>query len=528
MNLALARSLAACTLMLIVFSGRPAVATDTLPLAETIAPNSATKLRLKAVRITGNHEIASEELQLLAAPLLGREIGLGEIEALRHAISQHYVELGYVNSGALYEDPAVVDGELRLRIVEGQVTRFEVSGNDGLRPSYLMGRLAPEGEILELGRLQERYQLLLADPLIERLDVALQPGRVPGEAGLVVEVVRARPWSLTTFANNYNSVSTGEAVAGAHAVVRNLTGYGDAADATLEFSGGAQRANVGWWVPLGSRGTYLGMRYEASDAQVVEAPLDDADVESQLSSSELILGQTVFERLDRRFGLALSYGRRSNTTTVFDQPFSFNAGEADGRSRVRVWRFAQELMLRDAALVLALRSSFAVGRSNALPDDPTDDQVFAARHFTYWVGQGQFLWQPGRGGWWVEARFAVQRSQDVLMPLERFSVGGRYSVRGYRENSLVRDNGYATSLEWHAPSPRGAPWLDTFVFYDSGAGWNRNGATDHLRSVGVGIRADYQGWQLELAWGHALKEPLPVVERGLQDRGLHLQVSYNF
>ena len=57
--------------------------------------------------------------------------------------------------------------------------------------------------------LQDRFRLLLADPLFQRLNVRLQPGDAPGRALLDVDVTPARSWQVSAFANNHVAPAVG-------------------------------------------------------------------------------------------------------------------------------------------------------------------------------------------------------------------------------------------------------------------------------------------------------------------------------
>ncbi len=508
----------------------PAMAGNGIP-SSSEPPLSATERQvvLSRIEIEGNTAIPVAELDALGETLLGRSVALHEIESLRHRITKLYIERGYINSGAVYRDPAIVEGVLRLRIIEGRISEFEVRGNEDLAASYLVERLYPKDRVLNVNALQERYQQLLADPLFSRASVRLAPGRALGQARLLVDVERAKPWQLSAYFNNHRSVSTGEKVVGLAGLLRNLTGHGDVLDAFAQFSQGSHRSGAGWTLPIAARGPRLSLRYEDGDASVVEAPLDSADVESTVHSFDVGLTQVVVDRLDRRFSLGLTHSERRNTTTVFGQPFSFIAGEKSGISRVRAFRFSQEFVGRSQRSVVALRSTFNYGRTNTERDDPDDALQFPARHFQYWVGQAQYLWRPRAHNWRLEAKAAVQKAQDRLVPLEQFALGGVGTVRGYRENSLVRDNGHAlgVSLLW----PLDAAGLEHWqlgLFHERGSAWNRNEPKRQLRSVGLGVGYNAHGLDFDLSWAYRIDPRVAAQRSGWQDRGIHVALSYRY
>ena len=135
------------------------------------------------------------------------------------------------------------------------------------------------------------------------------------------------------------------------------------------------------------------------------------------------------------------------------------------------------------------------------------------------------------------ARGTVQLANEALLAPEQFSVGGVYSVRGYRENQLVRDKGYLGSLELHLPVLQGrrqGNLLTVVPFFDVGGGWNNeltnsfNGsdsAHETITSAGVGVLIEPADWlRAQAFWGHAFTD-FAAPEHSLQDSGFHFSVS---
>src|SRR5262249_28606571 len=128
------------------------------------------------------------------------------------------------------------------------------------------------------------------------------------------------------------------------------------------------------------------------------------------------------------------------------------------------------------------------------------------------------------------ARVDAQTSDDALLGIEKFSVGGARTVRGYRENQFVRDNGVVASLElpipiWHDAGRR--PVVQIAPFFDYGRSWDHGASRDaeHIASVGIGLRMALVSWlHGELYWGHALNH-VPEVGDDLQNDGIHLALT---
>jgi len=167
----------------------------------------------------------------------------------------------------------------------------------------------------------------------------------------------------------------------------------------------------------------------------------------------------------------------------------------------------------------------ATSNSAGLPDS----------QFIAWLGQGQWVRRLPWLDMEVLARTDLQLSNSALLPLEQFAVGGRYSVRGYRENTLVRDNGFIGSIETRIPLyQRVEPEIrwDMVPFLDVGHSWNTKRGEigkQTLLSVGLGTRLRLRHLlRAELFWGHRLEDVERVGERDLQDSGVHFQISVDW
>ena len=117
-------------------------------------------------------------------------------------------------------------------------------------------------------------------------------------------------------------------------------------------------------------------------------------------------------------------------------------------------------------------------------------------------------------------------------------MGGRTSVRGYRENTLVRDQALLASLEFRIPLfSRGNPgdFLHIVPFMDYGTTRNVDRPTptpQSLWSLGLGLRWGATLMRspvnlktyVEIFWGHQLKEIKVAGDHDLQDDGIHFQI----
>ena len=490
-------------------------------------------LDVRGFAFAGNRVVSTDALQTLAAPYTGRSVSVGELEQLRQTISRYYVDRGYINSGALLPEDFYQDGIVHFRIVEGRVDQVRLQGLGRLRPAYVEDRLVRGDEPLNANVLQERFQLLLADPLFDKVNARLEPGAAPGSATLDVDVTRARPWDLAVYANNYQAPSTSPEAAGVTGTLRNLTGLGDTLDATLQQGQENNSEYIFNWIVPVRYGTNVRARYDHQNSEVLQEPFDAFDLQSSFNAYELGVTQTLIDTLARNLTLGLTYTYRENSTTILGEPLPVVPGEPTGTSRVNAVRFGQEYLERWHTQALALRSTFSWGTSNSQPGSvpPSLAPFVPAEHYFFWLGQAQYSRLVLPNGASVSLRGTVQWTNDRLVPIEQIAVGGVYSVRGYPENLLVRDKGYFGSIELRYPlfdRPAQRNRLFVIPFFDFGAAWNVGADPQDIRSVGVGLNWQFHGLTAELNYGYRLVDVNIHTGNTLQDDGISFQVRYQF
>ena len=188
--------------------------------------------------------------------------------------------------------------------------------------------------------------------------------------------------------------------------------------------------------------------------------------------------------------------------------------------------------------VIAARSTLSVGLdafgSTQLDSPPPDSEFLPLpdSDFLAWLGQAQWAHRLPDSLLNSEliARLDVQIASEALVGIEKFAVGGMRTVRGYRENQFVRDNGVVASLELRIPvlrDRRGRSMVELAPFVDYGHSWN-DGPVDELfetiASVGIGLRVSPWKWlNGEFYWGGRLKKA-PKLSDDPQNLGIHFAV----
>jgi hemolysin activation/secretion protein len=457
------------------------------------------------------------------------------------ALTLLYVKRGYSTSGTLVPDQAIVEGLLRLQVIEGTLSRINVEGNYWFWSSYFTSRLQRDaGPPVNVHALQQRLQLFQTDPRIERINAELRPGETRGESVLNVRVAERRPIKAWVEYNNFSAPGVGSNRVMGTIVDENLLGFGDrvsvqygqsfGTDSNAHGSGINPNLNVNYVIPFTPYDTTFAVDYRRTDFTVIDSAVKALDIDGKFESIGLTFRQPVFRTLSQEFALSLSGQSESFRTSLLGNPFEFQSGSTNGLSQVSALRFAQEYVHRTQDQVISALSRMSFGLPvlgatvNSGPDQATGE-------FFSWLGQTQLVRRLNPTRVTLLARADLQLSNKHLFLMEQMAVGGRYSVRGYREFTQLGDNAFLGSLETRIPvytTAVGEELLYLVPFFDYGRAWNSdtvvNPSPKWLASVGVGtIWHFWRGSRFEVYWGQRLND-VENPHTNLQDYGVHVQL----
>jgi hemolysin activation/secretion protein len=505
----------------------------TLPSAQESPKPSplsqAIRVFVKEINLVGNEIFSDQELDVIVTPYENREVTTSELHELKEKITKYYIANGYINSGAYIPDQEVSNAVIEIRIVEGVLTEIKIEGNKRLRVDYIKGRIRiASGPPLNINKLQESLLLLQQNPLIKTIHAELKPGTLPGQGMLDAKVVEEKPYYFKFGINNHRPPSVGAERGELEATHQNLLGFGDRIQVHYGLTEGLSDVSLDYNFPINAYDTSLGVYMDKGDSDVTEAPFDILNITSKSETIGLRISHPFYRTPNKDFTMSLSLERRESKTYLLGIPYPFSDGSVNGKSVVSVARFSQEWLERTQQQVLALRSTFSLGLDafDSSVNHNAEDGKFAS-----WLGQLQLAKRIGVQGKQVIVRVDTQLANDPLLPLEQFSIGGMNTVRGYRENQLVRDNGFIASVEFRMPifeSVFGKNKLQIAPFIDYGRSWNRERETirpENISSIGLGLRwtprKEFYG---EVYWGKRMRT-VTNPDTDLQDDGIHFQVQ---
>jgi hemolysin activation/secretion protein len=478
---------------------------------------------VKEIQITG-YSVLKDEITKLKQPLENTNITFEQLLQLRSQITKLYVDNGYISSGAFIpNNQDIASGIVQIQVVEGELEGISILGLERLQAGYVRSRIARlAGKPLNQKRLEEALQLLQLDPVIERVNAELTAGSTPGSNILQVTITESPPFHAgVNFANN-QSPSVGSEQGSVFIAHDNLLGFGDKFSAEYAGSEGLDIYNINYSIPFNALDGTIGVRYSNSASRIIENEFRDLNIRSEAETLSFNIRQPLTHTPNNEFALSLAFDlRRSQTYILNDIPFSFTEGPEDGKSRVTVIRFSQDWLQRNANSVLAARSQFSFGIDAF---DPTINDSGTDGRFFSWLGQFQWV-QRLSPRILMLAKVNTQLTPDSLLSLEKISIGGVDTVRGYSQNQLVADNGIVGGVEVRIPLASNVETLQLIPFFDIGTAWNNRGINadpQTIASLGLGLN-----WQP--LNGLVLRADYGIPFMGTSDRGSSLQDNgFNF
>lgn len=465
------------------------------------------------------------------------ELSFAQLLQARSAITQLYICQGYITSGAIVPEQNLPPGGgvVKIQLVEGTLEGIKVTGTRRLNRSYIRSRLArADKKPLNRDRLLEALQILQLNPRIDNLSSELSAGSRFGTNLLEVNVNEANTFHGQINLDNSRSPSVGSFQRSVQLSEHNLTGNGDVISLSYANTDGSDEINFNYILPLSARDTTLSFNYGFTSNNVIEEPFNELDILSESHRYQLSLRHPFIKTPTKEFalGLALSHEQAQTFLGIEDiGGFPLSPGADDnGRTRISTLRFFQEWTQRGDRSVLALRSQFSLGLNIF---DATINDVAPDSEFFAWRGQAQWV-RSLAPNMLLVLRGDVQLADRRLVSLEQFGVGGLASVRGYRQDQLLTDNGAFGSVELRVPVLRireAQALLQIVPFFDVGTGWNNFEGADPdpstLVSVGLGLRFQMSDrLNARFDWG------IPLVsadssDRTLQEQGLYFSVLWN-
>jgi hemolysin activation/secretion protein len=551
----------------------PPTPTYTLPVVPELPSESTPaatggQIFIKRIEVRGVKAFRPTAIAAVIAPYENRIVSGGELQTLRIALTRLYIDKGFINSGVVLPDQQSNDGLVVFQAIEGSLNRVDVAGKAKLGKNYITWRIRSHiGDPLNIADLQYALRYLQADPNVLRLDARFGPGDALGKGVLTLKVEEQPHFSAGLGVDNHHSSVTGANERTAFFGARDLTGYADELHGSVVRTHGDTEGSAIFSIPVAPNNASFQIYYSRSSAGIIEQTFQTLHIKETTRTYGLSLNVPLLDRLSNRVSVFVGGESDRSFTELLGTPFSFSPGAQNGISAVAVALGGVDWVVHGKSSVTDLRLTYkrglnALGATISSPGNNTfgfnpnptgADGRFGLEQLQFIFVQrlnGISAWSRLNDRAQMIVRASGQITQQPLLLLEKFTIGGVDTVRGFPENLLVKDNGTAATLELQFPVPgyHADPNPGNLVaagFLDYGRSWDKANADPsnpvvnttqplYIASAGLGLLWNpIQGLDAHLYWGrsiannfHAADDPLAAAPNDLQKRGIHFAVNY--
>ena len=460
----------------------------------------------------------------------GRCLGAGSIKLLLKRGQNALVAKGFITSRLLAQQQDLKTGQLTLNLVLGRIRniRFAKTADaNAAQTPYVNALPAAPGDILNLRDIEQALENFKRVPTAEAA-IKIEPGSAPGESDLVIEWQQAKPVRFSASLDDSGSDTTGKRQASVSLSYDNPLGLSDLFYVTLNHdAGGGTGAS-----PKGTLGGTLhyslpyGYWHFSSTAsyntyqQTVLGAFADYLYSGKSANVEGKIARVVYRDAANKTTVSTRLYRRSSSNYIDDTEVVVQRRAVAGAELAAAHRVFWGTATLDGQI--AYRQGLKILGALAAPEEAFNEgtsqfkmvTLDASINVPFKLADQKFK---------LDSAFKLQNNLTSLVAQDRFTIGSRYTVRGFSGSaSLAAEKGVLlqNTVSWTIPNAGS----DLYLGLDYGrlAGPATDGLVGNslLGSV-LGLRGYYQGLSYDLFVGHPLRKPSQLAVGNTYGFSLH-------
>lgn len=491
-------------------------------------------VNIKKIEFSGNDKIDSKVINKAIESYRGTCVSLPEINNMLNQITNLYIEKGYISSRAFMTMPQkrIKEGILEIKIVEGKLSKIE-----GIKKSQIWTAFPfMTGNVLNLRDIEQGIDQInrLAS---NSATMEIKPDEKNEYSKVEIKNTPKGSTKFTTFADNAGSESTGETRFGFRASQDNLLGINDQFNMSYANSPSkdydhrdADYFTLGTSIPFGY--WTLNNNFSWSDYRT-SFLLYNGDRFYSYGNS--VINNLNLERLlarGQRYKISASggvtYKRNQNYSRVLDLKMKNEVSSRD--LAIANFGLSSTFYLDNGVLYLNPTYNKGTKWFGALDDD--QNSYSQSAQYEAWKLYAYYSRNVSNLAIYT-ATFDGQYSQDELYGTEAFYLGGEGSVRGFKNDGVQGDSGYAlrNDLDFNVANLIGSEnellqGLTFGPFIDYGYVHNNHKElkSEILSGAGGKIALKYKVFDASVGYASVLKKPSWIEE----NESVYLYAGLNF
>ncbi|AHG86466.1 Hemolysin activation/secretion protein [Bibersteinia trehalosi USDA-ARS-USMARC-190] len=459
------------------------------------------------------------DLKLTLPHCFGGE-GLG---ILMKQVQNNIIEKGYVTTRVVTEEQDLRGGKLVLTVIIGKV-RNTIVADSGNTPRFtklnaLTAFTFAKGDILNVRDIEQSLENLKRVPTVEA-NIEILPSddetASVGESDLKISYAQAFPFRLNVGLDDSGSKSTGKWQGSATLSVDNLLSANDLFYASFTHSikqkgddkgkRASKNLTLYYAIPFG----YWNLAFSHNQSRYHQ------EVFGAFENSYIYAGESANDKLTLSY---LLYRDSVRKTTISASAWSrqsqnyIDGAELDvQKRRMAGWEagFSHKEYWGNSTLEFSANYKRGTGARGQLqaPEELWGEGTSRPQIISASMSFNKpFMW--GSQPWQFNSSWNAQWNKTPLIPQDRLSIGGRYTVRGFDgELTLSGERGWLwrNELAWNLNG------LGQQIYFalDGGrvTGWaTKNQLGHHLMGTALGLRGYFKGISYDVFGGRPIRKP---------------------
>lgn len=449
-------------------------------------------------------------------PVQGRCVGSAGINLTMKRIQNAIIAKGFITTRVLAEAQDLNQGTLSLVLVPGRIKHIRFAEGTSARANYWNAMPASPGDVLNLRDIEQALENFKRVPTAEA-DVQITPAEgadaQPGESDVVIAWKQAIPVRVSLSVDDSGSKQTGKYQGNVALSLDNLASLNDLFYISFNHDlGGGQsgdRGSKGHTVHYSVPYDYWQLSLTSSEYdyhQTIAGVNQAYSYSGRSRTNEVQLSRVIYRDAVRKTTVSVGGWSRTSSNYIEDTEIELQ------RRRMAGWQAGinHREFIGASTLDLGVGYRRGTGARDALraPEEENGEgtsrsQIITANaqlQLPFTLADQRLRYIAGWRGQW---------NRTPLIPQDRFSIGGRYTVRGFDgEQILSAERGWTFSNDLGLSLANTGQELYLGVDYGEVGGHSTQYLSGRrLAGAVVGLRGGYKQFSYDIYTGKPLEKP---------------------
>ncbi|HCR0141874.1 TPA: ShlB/FhaC/HecB family hemolysin secretion/activation protein [Klebsiella aerogenes] len=383
--------------------------------------------------ILSNDFLDNNGLKEIKNKVIGKCLGMNGLKKAAVLFQDYYINAGYITTRVEIPSQDLSTKKLNLTVVPGRISEIVVADNDVSRWILPFS----DGDILNIRDLEQGLENIQRTPEVD-VKINILPGAENGTSKVLINPQRKKKWSLRASYNNFGDKSTGSELIGGTSYLYNVTGLSDLfyLAGTGSHTGGYKNVSTYYSVPFGY--SEFSLYYSKSKShQGIDIGAYTFDYVGETEYFSLKGNRMLYRNVNSKLSTSAELIRRKYDYTLGGTELVLQKRDM-GNVRLGL---NYKRNFTGAALDSTLswqRFTKAFGGTDT-PDMRTGTVSKKSQIVNLNVNYVKWLTMLPTNAYY-ELNFSAQYSPDNLTLQDQFTIGDRWSVRGFQNSDGIYGN----------------------------------------------------------------------------------------